>query len=63
MISYYYAFYASDNFDLEDYVPSFSFTANEEGDVPVDLYGPRYFVLNVDDYNQNSQMCATAMTH
>ena len=33
---------------------SFSFT-NEEGDVPVDLYGPRYFVLNVDDYNQNSQ--------
>ena len=34
---------------------SFSFTANEEGDVPVDLYGPRYFVLNVDDYNQNSQ--------
>ena len=32
-----------------------TFQSNKEGDVPVDLYGPRYFVLNVDDYNQNSQ--------
>ena len=32
-----------------------SFNAADEGDVPVDIYGPRYFILNLDDYNQNSQ--------
>ena len=32
-----------------------SFNANSKGDVPADVYGPRYFVLNLDDYNQNSQ--------
>ena len=32
-----------------------SFNAASSGDVPADVYGPRYFVLNLDDYNQNSQ--------
>jgi len=32
-----------------------SFNAASTGDVPADVYGPRYFVLNLDDYNQNSQ--------
>jgi len=32
-----------------------SFNAASIGDVPADVYGPRYFVLNLDDYNQNSQ--------
>ena len=32
-----------------------SFNADSKGDVPADVYGPRYFVLNLDDYNQNSQ--------
>ena len=32
-----------------------SFNADSRGDVPADVYGPRYFVLNLDDYNQNSQ--------
>ena len=32
-----------------------SFNTNSKGDVPADVYGPRYFVLNLDDYNQNSQ--------
>lgn len=30
-----------------------TFNSDKEGDVPADLYGPRYFVLNIDDYNQN----------
>ena len=32
-----------------------NFKDDSIGDVPADLYGPRYFVLNLDDYNQNSQ--------
>ena len=32
-----------------------SFDESSKGDVPADVYGPRYFVLNLDDYNQNSQ--------
>ena len=34
---------------------SFNITSGDKSDVPVDVYGPKYFVLNIDDFNKNSQ--------